>query len=52
METININQKIQSIKELFNNIRDTLSCNEINKIRTNIYKKETIFSKNLKKFFE
>ena len=44
METININQKIQSIKELFNNIRDTLSCNEINKIRTNIYKKETIYN--------
>ena len=39
METINMNKQIQSIKELFNNIHDTLSHNEINKIRTNIKKK-------------
>ena len=44
METINMNKQIQSIKELFNNIHDTLSCNEINKIRTNIYKKEPIYN--------
>ena len=43
METESTKQKIQAIKELFKNIRDTLSCNEINKLRTNIYKKETIF---------
>ena len=34
--------KISSVKALFNNIRDTLSREEINKIRTNIYKKEAI----------
>ena len=38
METANIKQKILGIKGLFNNIFDTLSCNEINEIRTNIYK--------------
>ena len=31
METESTKQKIQAIKELFKNIRDTLSCNEINK---------------------
>ena len=43
MKTESTKQKIQAIKEIFKNIRDTLSRNEINKIRTNIYKKETIF---------
>ena len=31
-------QKIQAIKALFKNIRDTLSRNEITEIRYNIYK--------------
>ena len=43
METESTKQKIQAIKEIFKNIRDTLSRNETNKLRTNIYKKETIF---------
>ena len=43
MEPTNINMKIKSIKELFNNIRDTLSRDEINTIRRNIYKKEAIY---------
>ena len=43
METENTKQKIQAIKELFKNIRDTLSRNEINKLSTNIYKKEKMF---------
>ena len=34
--------KISSVKALFNNIRDTLFREEINKIRTIIYKKEAI----------
>ena len=42
METSNMKTKISSVKALFNNIRDTLSREEINKIRTNIYKKEAI----------
>ena len=40
METINI---ISSIKKLFNNNRDTLSPDEIDQIRTRIYRKEDIY---------
>ena len=43
METESTKQKIQAIKEIFKNIRDTLARDKINEIRTNIYKKETIF---------
>ena len=42
METESTKQKIQAIKEIFKNIRDTLARDKINEIRTNIYKKETI----------
>ena len=44
MEQTNMNMKIQSIKELFNNIPDTLSRDEIKKIRRNIYKKEYVYN--------
>ena len=44
MELSNINQKISSIKDLFNNIRDTLSHEQIHQIRTNIYKKDAIYN--------
>ena len=44
MEPTNKNTQIQSIKELVNNICDTLSRDEINKIRGNIYKKEAIYN--------
>ena len=44
MELSNINQKISSIKDLFNNIRDTLSHEQIDQIRTNIYKKDAIYN--------
>ena len=43
MEISNIKTLITRIKTLFNNIRDTLSRDEINKIRTIIYKKEAIY---------
>ena len=43
METSNMNTKISSVKALFN-ICDTLSREEIHKIRTNIYKKEAIYN--------
>ena len=36
MEQANITQKIQAIKALFKNIRDTLSRDEINDIRYKI----------------
>ena len=39
-----MNQKISTIKDLFNNIHDTLSCDQINQIRTNIYKKEPTYN--------
>ena len=39
-----MNQKIPSIKDLFHNIRDTLSRDQIDQIRTNIYKKEAIYN--------
>ena len=44
MKPTNMNMQIQSIKELFNNIRNTLSRDEINKIRRNIYKKEYVYN--------
>ena len=43
METINIKTKISSIKKLFNNTRDTLSRDEIDQIRTRIYRKEAVY---------
>ena len=44
MEQTNMNQKIISIWELFNNIRDTLSRDELDHIRFNIYKNEAIYN--------
>ena len=43
MEHNDIKTKIQSIKELFINIRDTLSRNQIDQIRTKFYKKEAVY---------
>ena len=39
METDSTKTKIQSIKDLFTNIRDSFSRDQIDQIRTNIYKK-------------
>ena len=44
MEQTNMNQKIISIWELFNNIRDTFSRDELDQIRFNIYKNEAIYN--------
>ena len=49
MEQTNMNQKIISIRELFNNIRDTLSRDELDQIRFNIYKNEAIYNYYIKK---
>ena len=43
MNQANITQKLQAIKALFKNIRDTLSCDEINDIRTKIYKNTKLY---------
>ena len=43
MDQTNITQKIQTIKALFKNIRDTLSRDEINDTRTKIYKNTKLY---------
>ena len=43
MELNKMNTQIESIKELFNNIRDTLPLNKIKEIRTKIYKEKAIY---------
>ena len=43
MDQANITQKIQAIKALFKNIRDTLSRDEINDIRTKIYRNTKLY---------
>ena len=43
MEKQNVINKIQSISELFKNIRDTLSYEEISDIRLKIYRNEKIY---------
>ena len=43
MNQENITQKIQAIKALFKNIRDTLSRDEINDIRTKLYKNTKLY---------
>ena len=39
-----MNKKIKDTKKLFEDLRDTLSGDEINQIRTNLYKKELIYN--------
>ena len=43
MNQENMIQKIQAIKTLFKNIRDTLLRDEINDIRTKIYKNTKLY---------
>ena len=43
MEKANIAQKILAMTALFKNIRDTLSREEINDIRTKIYKNTKLY---------
>ena len=43
MELNKMNTQIESIKELFNNICDTLPLNKIKEIRTKIYKEKAIY---------
>ena len=43
MNQENITQKIQAIKALFKNIRDTISRGEINDIRMKIYKNTKLY---------
>ena len=47
MESTTINNNIAAIKEvreLFNELRSNLSCEETNRIRKELYKKETVYN--------
>ena len=42
MESTTINNQIKEVRELFNEIRSNLSCEEINRIREKLYRKEVV----------
>ena len=44
MESTTINNAIKEIRELFNEVRSNLSCEEINRIRNVLYKKESVYN--------
>ena len=44
MELTTINNQIKEVRELFNEIRSNLSCEEINRIREKIYRKEVDYN--------
>ena len=43
MESTTTNNQIKEVRELFNEIRSNLSCEEINRIREIPYKKEVVY---------
>ena len=44
MESTTINNPIKEVRELFNELRSNLSCEEINRIRKKLYKKEAVYN--------
>ena len=44
MESTTINNSIKEVRELFNEITSNLSCEEINRIRKKLYKKEAVYN--------
>ena len=44
MESITINNAIKKVRELFNELRSNLSCEETKKIRGKLYKKEAVYN--------
>ena len=44
MESTTINNAIKEVREFFNEIRGSLSREEINRIRKELYKKEAVYS--------
>ena len=44
MESTTINNEIKELRQLFNEIRSNLSCEEINIIRKKLYKKEAVYN--------
>ena len=43
MEQVNMSNKVQAIKDSFKNVRETLSRQEINEIRTKIYRNKKLY---------
>ena len=44
MESTTINNTIKEVRELFDEFRSNLSCEEINRIRKKLYKKEIAYN--------
>ena len=44
MESITINNAIKNARELFNEVRSNLSCEETKRIRGKLYKKEAVYN--------
>ena len=44
MESTNIKNSTEKVRELFNEIRNNLSREEINRIRKKLYKKEFVYN--------
>ena len=44
MESATINHPIKEARELFNELSSNLSCEEINRIRKELYKKEAVYN--------
>ena len=44
MESTTINNAIKEVREFFNEIRGSLSREEINRIRKELYKKEAVYN--------
>ena len=44
MESTTINNSIKEFRELFNELRSNLFCEEINRIRKKLYKKEAVYN--------
>ena len=44
MESKSINNEIKLVREVFNEVRSNLSCEEINRIRYNLYIREAAYN--------
>ena len=44
MESTTINDEIKEVRELFIEVRSNLSCEEINRIRNEFYRKESVYN--------
>ena len=44
MESTTINNEIKEVRELFNELRSNFSCEEINRIRYNLYIREAAYN--------